>query len=88
MRPIRPSRHRSWAVQVALQLQALVQGGLGVLVGLDGSLVGGRPQDLLPHQDHEHQQQLDDVAQEEQEGEGIGVERDDAGLRQDHPQRP
>jgi hypothetical protein len=48
----------------------LVRNRLGILVGLDRPLVRRAAEHLLTEQYDEDQQKLDDVAEEEEEGEG------------------
>jgi hypothetical protein len=57
------------APQVRVQLRDLMEDSLGGLKGLLGAPVGGAPQDALADQDHQDQQPLDQVSEEEQERE-------------------
>jgi hypothetical protein len=60
--------------QVVLDLLAVDQDRLGVLVGVHGPPVRGPAEHLLPEQDDEDQQQLRHVAEEQQERVGVRVE--------------
>ena len=71
--------------EVRLQAYALLKHRFGVAVRLDGTLVAGRPEDLLPNHDHDHEDELGQAGEEEEEGEGIGVEADDTRPRQGDP---
>jgi hypothetical protein len=60
--------------QVVLDLLAVDQDRLGVLVGVHGPPVGGPAEHLLPEQDDEDQQQLGHVPEEQQERIGVRIE--------------
>jgi hypothetical protein len=60
--------------QVVLDLLAVDQDRLGVLVGVRGPPVRGAAEHLLPEQDDEDQQELGHVAEEEQERVRVRVE--------------
>ena len=60
--------------QVILDLLAVDQDRLGILVGVRGPAVRAAAEHLLPEQDDEDQQQLDHVAQEQQERVRIRIE--------------
>lgn len=59
---------------VLAQFAHFVEDCLGVLIGLQRALVGRRADDRLADQDDREQHQLGHVAEEEQEGERIGVD--------------
>ena len=60
--------------QVILDLLAVDQDRLGVLVGVRGPPVRAAAEHLLPEQDDEDQQQLGNIAEEQQERVRIRVE--------------
>ncbi len=71
--------------QVILDLGAVDEDGLRILIGVHGSPVGGAAEHLLAEQDDEDQQQLGYVPEEEQEGVGIGIEAQHRPGGEHHP---
>jgi hypothetical protein len=71
--------------QVVLDLLAVDQDRLGVLVGVHGPPVGTAPEHLLAEQDDEDQQQLGHVAEEQQERVRVRVEAEHRPRAQHHP---
>ena len=63
--------------QMILDLLAVDQDRLGVLVGVRGPPVRAAAEHLLPEQDDEDQQELGHVAEEQQERVGVRVEAQD-----------
>jgi hypothetical protein len=73
--------------EMVLDLLAVVQDRLGVLIGLHGPLVSLATQHLLPQRNNEDQKKLDHVAQEEQERVRVRVETQQLRRTQQRPDR-
>jgi len=71
---------------MVVELTDIVQDGLRIVIRLRRPLVGALGQHPLPDKNDEDEQELDDVAKEEQKGEGIGIDRaQGAEARQSDP---
>ena len=70
---------------MALKSAALMNNGFRVEVSLLGPLGTCTTEDILPHHDDKHKNQLEEAGDKEEKCERVGVESDNSGQGQSDP---